>query len=95
MSNIQSTKTTHLPNERGFTFIEVLAPCPVGFGKSNNIQDGLEEMELYRQRCVLVRDGDVRGDDLNIDLREDQPIYVGRFADRDRPPYKPVTLERI
>lgn len=24
MSNIQSTKTTHLPNERGFTFVEVL-----------------------------------------------------------------------
>ena len=78
--------------QSGFTFIEVLAPCPVGFGKSNSIEDGLEEMELYRQRCELVRDGDVRGDDLNIDLREDKPIYVGRFSDRDRPPYEPVSL---
>jgi hypothetical protein len=49
-------------------------------------------MELYRQRCVLVRDGDVRGDDLNIDLREDKPIYVGRFADLDRPPYEAVKV---
>ncbi len=74
----------------GFTFIEILAPCPVGFGKSNNIEDGLEEMELYRQRCVLASDGDVRAEELDIDLREERPIYVGRFIDRDRTPYRPV-----
>ena len=76
----------------GFTFIEVLSPCPIGFGKSNRIEDGLEEMELYRQRCVLTRDGDVRAEDLDIDLREDQPIYVGRFVDRDREAYRPVKM---
>ena len=71
----------------------MLAPCPVGFGKSNDIEDGLEEMELYRQRCELVIDGDVRADDLNIDLREDKPIYIGRFADQDRLPYEVVKVE--
>ena len=76
----------------GFTFIEILAPCPVGFGKSNGIEDGLEEMELYRQRSVLVHNGDVRADDLCIDLREEHPIYVGKFIDRDRPAYKPVEV---
>lgn len=75
----------------GFTFIEVLSPCPVGFGKSNRIEDGLAEMELYRQRCVLTRNGDVRAEDLDIDLREDDPIYIGRFVDRDREEYRPVT----
>ena len=76
----------------GFTFIEVLAPCPIGFGKSNNINDGLEEMELYRSRCELVRDGDVRADDLVIDLREDKPILIGKLLDRDRPPYQPAQV---
>jgi 2-oxoglutarate ferredoxin oxidoreductase subunit beta len=76
----------------GFTFIEVLAPCPVGFGKLNGIEDGLEEMELYRERSLLVQDGDVRADELVIDLREDQPIYVGSFIDRDRPAYEPVRV---
>jgi 2-oxoglutarate ferredoxin oxidoreductase subunit beta len=66
----------------GFTFIEVLAPCPVGFGKSNNIEDGLEEMMLYRERCILLDEGDVRADELGIDLTENQPIYIGRFIDR-------------
>lgn len=73
----------------GFTFIEVLAPCPIGFGKSNNINDGLEEMELYRNRCVMVKDGDVRTDELMIDLRGDQPIMIGKFIDRERLPYQP------
>ena len=76
----------------GFTFIEVLAPCPVGFGKSNNIEDGLEEMRLYRERCILLHEGDVRAEALGIDLRENQPIYIGRFIDRDRPAYKPTQM---
>ncbi len=82
-------------NKSGFTFIEVLAPCPVGFGKSNNIEDGLEEMKIYRQRCVLIHDGDVRAEELGIDLREEQPIYIGRFVDRNLPPYQPVRLQAI
>jgi 2-oxoglutarate ferredoxin oxidoreductase subunit beta len=75
----------------GFTFIEVLSPCPVGFGKSNNIDQGLEEMELYRDRCVLVRDG-LPLDEFGIDLREERPIYVGNFIDRDHPVYEPIIL---
>ncbi|MBE0408318.1 MAG: 2-oxoacid:ferredoxin oxidoreductase subunit beta [Anaerolineales bacterium] len=78
----------------GFAFIEVLAPCPVGFGKSNNIEDGLKEMKLYQERCSLASNGDVRNEDLVIDLREDKPIYVGKFVDSERPPYQPSRLPK-
>ncbi len=78
-------------NKPGFTFMEVLAPCPVGFGKSNNIDEGVDEMRLYRERCVI--DPTVSMADLEIDLREDRPIYVGRLLDRDLPAYRPVSLE--
>ncbi|MDH5508702.1 MAG: thiamine pyrophosphate-dependent enzyme, partial [Anaerolineae bacterium] len=77
----------------GFTFIEVLSPCPIGFGKSNNIDDGLEEMELYRQRSVVVQDGEYVMEDLEIDLREERPIYVGNFINRDNPAFKPIGRE--
>jgi 2-oxoglutarate ferredoxin oxidoreductase subunit beta len=81
-------------NRPGFNFIEVLAPCPIGFGKSNRIDDGLEEMELYRQRCVLVEKGkEVTLDVLGIDLREEKPIYVGSFVDRGRAAFRPVELK--
>lgn len=77
----------------GFTFIEVLSPCPIGFGKSNNIEDGLEEMFLYKDRCVHVQGGDVRAEELGIDLREDKNIYIGNFIEREQPPYQPVRVE--
>ncbi len=78
-------------NKPGFTFMEVLAPCPIGFGKSNNIPEGVDEMKLYRERCVV--NPNVALADLEIDLREERPIYVGRMIDRDLPPYRPVSLE--
>jgi len=74
----------------GFTFIEVLSACPVGFGKSNSIADGLEELQLYRERCVIA-DG-VPLEKMSIDLRENRPIYIGNFIDRDLPVYQPVSL---
>lgn len=77
----------------GFTFIEVLSPCPIGFGKSNQIEDGLAEMFLYKERCILVQDGDVRAEELGIDLRENIPIYVGKFIERHQPAYQPVCME--
>ncbi|MGW8319509.1 MAG: thiamine pyrophosphate-dependent enzyme [Candidatus Promineifilaceae bacterium] len=73
----------------GFTFIEILSPCPVGFGKSNKIADGLGEMELYRERCVLASET-VPIETCGIDLRQEQPILVGNFVDRDLPAYQPV-----
>jgi 2-oxoglutarate ferredoxin oxidoreductase subunit beta len=76
----------------GFAFIEVLSPCPVGFGKMNSIDDGLEEMELYRERSILVHDG-VPMDELGIDLRQQRPIYIGNFINRSQPPYQPIQIE--
>jgi len=78
-------------NKPGFSFIEVLAPCPIGFGKSNDLEQGVDETILYRERCVHKPDTPL--DQLGIDLREDQPIYVGRFIDRDAPAYQPIQME--
>lgn len=81
-------------NKPGFTFIEVLSPCPVGFGKSNNIDTGLEEMDLYRKRCELVRGRDLSMDELSIDLRTEKPIYIGNFVNREFPIFQPAAGAR-
>jgi len=78
-------------NKSGFSFIEVLAPCPIGFGKLNDLEQGIDETLLYRERCVHKPDTPL--DELGIDLREDQPIYVGRFVDREAPAYQPIRVE--
>jgi 2-oxoglutarate ferredoxin oxidoreductase subunit beta len=84
-------------NKPGFTFIEVLSPCPIGFGKSNNIEDALEEMNLYRDRCVIKNDivSIEELEELTIDLREESPIYIGAFINRDQPAYKSIRLEEL
>ena len=71
--------------KEGFTFIEVLSPCPVGFGKSNNLGEGLDEMELYRTNCVVYPEADLSQAD--IELKHDSTIIVGDFVDIERPVY--------
>ncbi len=68
--------------KRGFTFVEILAPCPVGYGKSNDIGEGIDEMRLYREHCVI--DDHASPDDLQIDLTADAPIVLGTFVDTER-----------
>jgi 2-oxoglutarate ferredoxin oxidoreductase subunit beta len=76
----------------GFSFIEVLSPCPIGFGKSNQMSEGLDEMLFYRERCRVEQDEGL--DELGIDLEHDRPIYVGRFLDRDLKPYQSASREQ-
>ncbi|MBI4608373.1 MAG: 2-oxoacid:ferredoxin oxidoreductase subunit beta [Candidatus Rokubacteria bacterium] len=79
--------------KRGFTFIEVLAPCPVGFGRPNDIGDAMEEMTLYRERCVVDHGAPLAT--LDIDLREkDRPIVLGNFVDIERPVFDPLAMLR-
>lgn len=73
--------------KKGFCFIEVLAPCPTSFGKSNKIGDGLHEVEIYRQRCQ-IKNGAPNLEDFDIDLiDEKKPIVVGNFVDIERKPF--------
>ncbi|MDO8615268.1 MAG: 2-oxoacid:ferredoxin oxidoreductase subunit beta [Dehalococcoidia bacterium] len=67
----------------GFSFIEVLSPCPVGFGKSNDIGDGLDEMSMYRRNGVVSHDADLT--EAGIDMKHDSPIVLGNFRDVERP----------
>jgi 2-oxoglutarate ferredoxin oxidoreductase subunit beta len=77
-------------HKEGFSFIEVLAPCPTSFGKSNKIGDGLHEMEIYRQRC-RIENGATNLQDFDIDLiDENKSITVGNFVDVERKPFRPL-----
>ena len=77
---------------KGFSFIEVVSPCPTGFGRPNNIPDGLTEMQKYQRRCRVNPDADLA--DVGIDLtHDDTPIIVGEFVDRQRQTFRPVLAQ--
>ena len=77
--------------KKGFTFIEVLAPCPTGFGRRNNLGEGLDEMVFYRDQSVV--DNDAPLDALDIYMSHDSDLILGDFVDRERPLYQPMGTE--
>ena len=74
---------TEAMQKRGFSFLEVLAPCPSSFGRRNRMGSALDMLKLYHDRSV-VRNG--------IDPQEalldyNNQITVGRFVDIERPTF--------
>ncbi len=72
----------------GFSFVEVLSPCPVGFGKANDLGEGRDEMWFYRRRSIV--DDNANLADVGLSMSEDEPIVLGNFVNRDRAPFRPA-----
>ena len=70
--------------KKGFTFVEVISPCPTLYGRRNRLGDGLDEMKTYKQRSVIKNGADTK----EVALGMTGPIVVGKFIDRERPTYQ-------
>ncbi|MFC1965820.1 thiamine pyrophosphate-dependent enzyme [Chloroflexota bacterium] len=66
-------------NKPGFSFIEVIAPCPVTYGRLNKEPDGLASMHSYQEKSVIRNDADPKDADIELN----GPIIVGKFVDRE------------
>ncbi len=64
----------------GFSFSEVLGPCPVNYGRRNR-EKPLQTLKLYRERTIIRNNADLR--DLEIDFT--RQVVLGEFVDKDRP----------
>jgi 2-oxoglutarate ferredoxin oxidoreductase subunit beta len=67
----------------GFSFIEVLAPCPTIYGRMNKQGQPVDQLNAYRERCIVRNGADTK--DTDIDMNG--PILVGKFVDTDRPTF--------
>lgn len=67
----------------GFTFIEIVAPCPTLFVRRNRLGDGLAALESYQENAVIKNGADTRECELGIG----GPIVCGKFVDIDRTSY--------
>ena len=66
----------------GFTFIEVIAPCPVNFGRRNQLDEAALGRMLV-ERCEIRHGADTR----EVAIAGEGPIVCGKFVDRERPSY--------
>jgi 2-oxoglutarate/2-oxoacid ferredoxin oxidoreductase subunit beta len=67
----------------GFSFVEVISPCPTLYGRMNKESKGLDTLHSYQERSV-VRDG---ADPKDVDIGMTGPIVVGKFVDIERPTF--------
>jgi 2-oxoglutarate ferredoxin oxidoreductase subunit beta len=70
-------------SKRGFSFIEVIAPCPTAFGRRNKIRKPLDLLKLYYDRS-MVKNG-LNPAEAVIDFNQD--LAVGKFLDTERPTF--------
>ena len=66
----------------GFSFIEVLAPCPTGYGRKNKLKAS-DLLKVYQEKAI-VKNGANPAETI-LDL--EQGITLGKFVEYDRPTF--------
>jgi 2-oxoglutarate/2-oxoacid ferredoxin oxidoreductase subunit beta len=69
--------------KKGFSFVEIIAPCPTLYGRRNRLGDGLEMMQFYKENSVINNGADPKEARLGFKGK----IVCGKFVDRERPSF--------
>jgi 2-oxoglutarate ferredoxin oxidoreductase subunit beta len=69
--------------KKGFSFVEVVAPCSTLYARLNKLGTGLDLMKFYHDNSVIKHGADVN--ELDIDFQS--KIIVGKFVDIEKPTY--------
>lgn len=70
--------------KRGFSFVEIVSPCPTLYGRRNQFSDGLEMMRYFKDNSVIRNGADTR----DVAIRFNGKIPCGKFVDREKPLYR-------
>ncbi|SPJ15526.1 2-oxoglutarate synthase subunit KorB [Syntrophobacter sp. SbD2] len=74
---------------KGFSFIEVLVPCPTGYGRRNK-QKPIDSLKIYQEKTI-VKNG---ANPAEVILDFKQGITLGKFVEYDKPTFAEA-YERI
>lgn len=66
--------------KKGFTFLEVISPCPTVYGRRNKQPFGIQMMKNLLETSKINHDA--RGHEWDIAL--DKPVVIGNFIDREQ-----------
>jgi 2-oxoglutarate ferredoxin oxidoreductase subunit beta len=77
------TSLSEALRKRGFSFIEVLTPCPTSFGRYNKMRKPVDLARFYHERS-LVRNN-IRPEEAVLDFNGH--LIVGKFVDTERPTF--------
>ncbi|TFG60802.1 MAG: 2-oxoacid:ferredoxin oxidoreductase subunit beta [Spirochaetales bacterium] len=69
--------------KKGFSFVEVISPCPTGYVRRNKLGSPLDIMKYYRDNSYITDDLDPD----NTALPFNPKIAVGTFVDVEKPTF--------
>jgi len=68
---------------KGFSFVEVISPCPTVYARRNRLGSGLDLLQFYRENSDIKNNIDTR----ECDIRFQDRMIVGKFVQKDKPTY--------
>ena len=74
-------------NKKGFSFVEVITPCPTLYERRNRLGSGLDRMKWFKNNTVIKNKLDTRYCDIGFQ----EKIVCGKFVDVDRPSFLEMT----
>ncbi|MCP5115844.1 MAG: 2-oxoacid:ferredoxin oxidoreductase subunit beta [bacterium] len=78
-------------NRTGFSFIEIISPCPTLYQRRNKMGDGLDAMKFYKEHSKTKNGASTA----EVDLDKTGEIVVGKFVEKDRPAYLSSMHDRL
>ncbi|PIU54895.1 MAG: 2-oxoacid:ferredoxin oxidoreductase subunit beta [Chloroflexi bacterium CG07_land_8_20_14_0_80_51_10] len=75
--------------KKGFSFVEVISPCPTVYGRMNRQPTGMDQMNYYHDNSVIKHGLDPREADIDFN----GSIIVGKFIDMERPTFSDLQAE--
>lgn len=77
--------------KKGFSFIEVIAPCATLYARRNRLGTGLDLMKFYHDHSVIRHGANTK----DIDIGFQKEIVVGKFVDKERPTFLEAMNEHL
>ncbi len=67
----------------GFSFVEIISPCPTLYGRWNKQKTALDQMAFYKENSIIQHGADPRTADIGLTGQ----IIVGKFVDIQKSSY--------
>ncbi len=67
----------------GFSFIEVISPCPTLYARRNRLGSGLDLMKFYHDNAMIKHGAECR----DVDITYQEKIVVGKFVEKEKPTF--------
>jgi 2-oxoglutarate ferredoxin oxidoreductase subunit beta len=77
--------------KKGFSFVEIIAPCSTLYARKNRLGTGYDLMKFYHDNSEIKHGADTR----DLDLPFQSKITVGKFVDIERPTWMEMYKDGI